>query len=398
VELLDSPIRPYAWGSRTVLASLRGRAVPSPTPEAELWMGAHPAAPSTVSRPAGPVSLAEVIRSDPDGMLGAQVARRFGPRLPYLLKVLAAAEPLSLQAHPDAERARRGYAAERAAGVTDGNYADEYHKPELLVAVSRFEALCGFREPEAAAKLLDGLGVPDLAPVANQLRDGDLRAAVSTLLQWPAAERPALVAAVVAAAASAAAVSAVATGSRRGYAGDAYAVVGRLAEHHPGDVGVIAALLLNYVRLAPGEAIWMPAGNLHGYLCGTGVEVMAASDNVLRGGLTAKRVDVPELLRVLRFTPLADPVMAAVPVAPGVMTWPVPVDDFRLHRVDLTAGSLVRLPVAGPRTVFCLTGEVGVDDGRPVRLGPGEAAFGPATEHPLLLTGSGSAFVASTGP
>lgn len=396
MERLRNPIRRYAWGSRSVLAGLQGRPVPSAEPEAELWIGAHPADPSVRERDGTP--LTDVIAKAPAEVLGPAVVDRFGPRLPYLLKVLAAAAPLSLQAHPDAGQAAAGYAAEEAAGVPRDaprrRYVDPYHKPELLVAVSRFRALCGFREPAGSAALLAGLGVPGLAPVVAALRDGELATAVRWLLAYP--EPAALLAAVLAA--------------------DPPPLVGELAAAYPGDVGVLVALLLNQVTLEPGEAIFMPAGNLHSYLQGTGVELMAASDNVLRGGLTPKHVDVPELLRVLRFEPLADPVLRPVPVAPGVVTWPVPVPDFGLHRVRLPATSAAapaarsapaadrpdgpvaraELAPAGPRLVLCLAGRVGVDDGvAAITLRSGEVAFGSAG-RPLVMTGAGEAYVAST--
>lgn len=179
MELLDSPIRDYAWGSRTVLARLRGRAVPSAGPEAELLVGAHPAAPSTLDGEDGPVSLAETIAAAPFGWLGADSVARFGPRLPFLLKFLAAEAPLSLQAHPDLDRARERFAA------GDANYVDANHKPELLVAVEPFEALCGFRDPRRSADALDALGGEPLAPVVEHLRRGELADAVELLLTWP---------------------------------------------------------------------------------------------------------------------------------------------------------------------------------------------------------------------
>jgi mannose-6-phosphate isomerase len=406
MQRLRNPIRRYAWGSRSVIARLQGRPVPSPGPEAELWVGAHPAAPSIVE-PSG-VPLTDVIGAAPSEMLSGPVAERFGPRLPFLLKLLAAAAPLSLQAHPDQLRAARGYAAEEAAGVPrdapNRRYVDPYHKPELLVAVSEFRALCGFRDPAGSAAVLAGLGVPALAPVVGLLRAGDLAGAVGWLLTGGAtgagpggaggSGAPA-VAEVVAAAAD-----------RPGYR-----LVGELAGGYPHDRAVLVALLLNEVTLAPGEAIFMPAGNLHTYLHGTGVELLAASDNVLRGGLTPKCVDVAELLRVLRFEPLADPVRRPVPVAAGVVTWPVPVPELALHRVRLDAGvPTAELALPGPRTVLALAGEVRVDDGAtPVMLRAGEAAFGAAGQPgrgpggavgergPLRLSGSGEAFVATVG-
>lgn len=386
MEPLYGPIRDYAWGSRTAIARLQGRPVPSSGPEAELWLGAHPGAPATVRRGEAPVSLLDVLAAEPARWLGGRLVERFGPRLPFLLKVLAADAPLSLQAHPDAEQARAGYAADADRPAGERNYVDPYHKPELLVALSPFEALCGFRDPAASAEALAAFGVPALEPVVAALRGGGpggLREAVRLLLSWPTAERAGLVAAAVAART----------------AGCDAELARDLAARYPGDPGVLVALLLNHVRLAPGEAIWMPAGNLHAYLRGTGVEIMAASDNVLRGGLTPKRVDVDELLRVLRFEVLDDPVVTPRPVASGVVRWPVPVDDFALHRVRVAeADAPVRLAVPGPRVVLCAAGQLSVDDGTgAVTLAAGQAAIGPAAAGPLVLAGAGEAYVATAG-
>ncbi|MGN9890179.1 mannose-6-phosphate isomerase, class I [Micromonospora sp. L31] len=385
MELLHGPIRDYAWGSRSAIAELQGRPVPSDGPEAELWLGAHPGAPATVDRGGDRASLVDLVAAEPGHWLGAQVVDRFGTRLPFLLKVLAADAPLSLQAHPDPEQARAGYIADGARVQGRRNYVDPYHKPELLVAIAPMEALCGFRDPADSADVLAAFGVPALEPVVSALRTGPtgLRDAVRLLLTWPAAQRAGLVDAVVAAR----------------LAGPDAELARSLAADYPADPGVLVALLLNHVRLAPGEAIWMPAGNLHAYLRGTGVEIMAASDNVLRGGLTPKHVDVDELLRVLRFEVLTDPVVMARPVAPGVVCWPVPVEDFALHRVTVDAATPeVRLPLPGPRVVLCRAGRVSVDDGTgPVTLAPGQAAVGPAAAGPLVFTGAGEAFVATAG-
>ncbi|MER5700951.1 mannose-6-phosphate isomerase, class I [Micromonospora sp. NPDC002296] len=385
MEPLHGPIRDYAWGSRSAIAELQGRPVPSAGPEAELWLGAHPGAPATVRRGGAAASLVDLLAAEPGHWLGDRVVERFGPRLPFLLKVLAADAPLSLQAHPDPEQARAGYAADAARPAGERNYVDPHHKPELLVALSPFEALCGFRDPAESAEALAAFGVPALGAVVSTLRGGPagLREAVRLLLSWPAAERAGLVADVLAAQA----------------AGPDAELARALAGHYPGDPGVLVALLLNHLRLAPGEAIWMPAGNLHAYLRGTGVEIMAASDNVLRGGLTPKRVDVDELLRVLRFEVLDDPRVAPEPVSAGVVRWPVPVEDFALHRVRLDAGALpVRLTVPGPRVVFCRAGRLSVDDGRGVvALVPGRSAIGPADAGPLVLDGEGEAYVATPG-
>ncbi|MFB9239749.1 mannose-6-phosphate isomerase, class I [Plantactinospora siamensis] len=384
MESLHGPIRDYAWGSRTVLAELQCRPAPSPGPEAELWLGAHPGAPAAVDRPGGPVPLPDLLAAESEHWLGADVLARFGPRLPFLLKVLAPEKPLSLQAHPDPEQARAGYDAEEVAGAHH-NYVDPYHKPEMLVALQPFEALCGFRDPAVSAEALAGLGLAELAPVVTALRRGvaGLADAVRLLLTWPADGRADLVDAAVKAA-----------GAAQGRAD----LVPRLAADYPGDPGVLLALLLNHVSLAPGEAIWMPAGNLHAYLRGCGVEIMAASDNVLRGGFTPKRVDVDELLRVLRFEVLADPVLRAVPVQPGVVTWPVPVDDFALYRIRLDGAAPVRLAPAGPRVVLSTAGTLtaGDDDGAvPVPCGTG--VLSRAGAGPVELAGTGEAYLATVG-
>ncbi|NYT94124.1 mannose-6-phosphate isomerase, class I [Salinispora sp. H7-4] len=385
MELLYGPIRNYAWGSRSAIATLQGRPTPSPEPEAELWLGAHPGAPASVDRDGARVSLVELLSAEPGHWLGQQVVDRFGVRLPFLLKVLAADAPLSLQAHPDPEQARAGHAADAAREAGQRNYVDPFHKPELLVALTPMEALCGFRAPAESAEVLAAFGVPSLEPVVAALRTGaaGLADAVRLLLTFPADQRAGLVAAVAAAALD--------TPDAR--------LARSLADSYPGDPGVLVALLLNWVRIAPGEAIWMPAGNLHAYLRGTGVEIMAASDNVLRGGLTPKRIDVDELLRVLRFEVLDDPVVRAVPVAPGLVCWPVPVDDFALHQVQVGSDRPeVTVPLVGPRVVLCSAGALTVDDGAgPVELGPGQAAVSPAAAGALRIVGTGEAYVASSG-
>ncbi|GAA2386742.1 mannose-6-phosphate isomerase, class I [Dactylosporangium salmoneum] len=379
MEMLESPIRKYAWGSHTAIATLQGRPAPTPDPEAELWMGAHPASPSRLA--VSGASLVDAIAADPVTLLGAANVERFGTRLPFLLKVLAAAQPLSLQAHPTLDQARAAHAAGHP------SYVDAWHKPEMLVALTDFDALCGFRAPSAAAADLTALGVERLKPTIDALSHPDvataLHDAVRGLLATPDAD---LVAEVVAAARPRAAER------------DAYALMVTLAEQYPGDTGVIVATLLNRVRLRPTEAVWMPAGNLHAYLRGVGVEIMAASDNVLRGGLTPKHVDVEELLRVLRFEVLDDPITRSAAVSPGLSAYPIPIPDFTLHHAVLSTDTqAVRLPGGGPRIVLCTRGSVRVDDGVvPVTLTQGQAAFAPAARAELSVSGNGEVFQAAT--
>jgi mannose-6-phosphate isomerase len=378
---LNNPIRPYAWGSRTVLAALQRRPVPSPGPEAEMWLGAHPTAPSLVPGPDGLVPLSDAIAADPHATLGAGVLTRFGNRLPYLLKVLAADSPLSLQAHPDSAQAWQGFAREETAGAAVRNYVDPFHKPELLVALGDFDALCGFRDPDESARELAGLGVAALTPVVEALRTGDveqrLRTAVEMLLSWPESERPALAAAV----------------ARSGHP-----IAARLAAQYPDDLGVVVALLLNHVRLSAGEAVFMPAGNLHAYLRGAGIEIMAASDNVLRGGFTPKHVDPAELVRVLRYEVLDEPVRKPVVLGPGLLGWQPPdVAEFTLVQATVTADGDVTLPGSGPRIVLCVNGgaEVSAGAASTRRLGSGDAVFVAASEPPVDVRGDAVLFQAA---
>jgi mannose-6-phosphate isomerase len=389
---MQNVVQPYAWGSRTALAALRGEAVPSPGPEAELWMGAHPLAPSRVQVEGRLAPLDQLVASQPERWLGAQVAARFEGRLPFLLKVLAAAEPLSLQAHPSLPQAEAGFAREEGLGLPPGapnrNYKDANHKPEILCALGPFEALYGFRDVQATRSLLGALGVPGLEGLLATLERSPAPAALRSAFAWlfglEAGVREGLVGAVVAACARA----------PSGWEGEARWAV-RMAALYPGDVGVIVALLMNLVRLAPGEALYLPAGNLHAYLEGTGVELMASSDNVLRGGLTRKHVDVPELMAVLDFSPI--PARPLGPVRHGP-EWVYPTDaqDFRLSRLELDAE--ISLPPGAPQIVLCTRGRAVLHQaGEAMALDPGASAFIPASTQPLRVSGPGEAFRATVG-
>jgi mannose-6-phosphate isomerase len=390
MELLTNPVRTYAWGSRSAIAGVQGRPTPSPEPEAELWMGGHPSAPSRLTRDGVEHGLDALVAADPAVELGPAAVR--GARVPFLLKLLAAETPLSLQAHPSEEQAQAGFALAEASGPPLGDpqrsYVDPHHKPELICAVSEFSALCGFRQPARSVEVLAPVvaEIPALRALVDELRrsaDG-LRTFVAGLFALPHAEQVA---------------DSFADACRK--AGDSpdYALAVELADQYPGDLGIVLALLLNRLELAPGEAIFLPAGVLHAYLHGLGVEVMAASDNVLRGGLTPKHVDVPELLRVVRFEPTpAEPFPASEP-APGIREWTPPVPEFALTRVVLDeAGGQASLASEGPRILFCLEGAVEVDDGTgSAELRGGEAGYVSAGRRTVTLTGSGTVFQATTG-
>ncbi len=379
MDVLEGVVQRYAWGSPSAIPELLGTAADG-RPEAELWLGAHPSAPAR----AGGTRLDELVTTDPLGSLGRHVLDRFGARLPYLLKVLAAAEPLSLQAHPSAERAAAGFAEESMAGIPldapERRYRDANHKPELLCALTPFDALCGFRPVEATLALLGQLGLADL-PAFAPLISGDLRGTLGGLLTLAQGERAEVAGTIAEAAKSTDGPEA--TWARR------------IAATHPGDPGVGVALLLNLIRLRPGEAIFLPAGNLHAYLEGVGVEIMASSDNVLRGGLTPKYIDVDELLAILDVRPAPPPVVH--PRVDGSFRhYDTPVEDFALSLVNL--GPLpATVPGDRPRVLLCLDGEAALATAEDeLCLRKGAAAWVPAADGDLSLTGAGLVAVATT--
>ena len=389
---LDGHVQHYAWGSTTALPGFLGRE-PDGAPWAEVWFGAHPLAPSHL---AGGTRLDEMIAADPHRLLGDGVRNGFGARLPFLLKVIAPEQPLSLQVHPTREHAAESFAAETAAGLPlDSplrNYRDANHKPEMVVALTRFTALCGFRTPRRAAAILDGLGTPLTDRLHRLLVDNPtahgMRAAFRTLIA--SSMRP-----------PAAAVDEVVEACRaRLDAGQSPSpridrTVVTLAEHHPGDAGVVAALLLNPVTLQPGEAMFVPAGILHAYVHGVGIEIMAASDNVLRAGLTPKKVDAEEMLQCVSVA--AAPPLRVAPErqTPRSVAYYAPVDDFELSLTvleDAPGRFQPRhlVPGSGPRIVLGLEGEVLLQTGAGrTRLPAGRAVFVPASAGELRAGGAG---------
>ncbi|MFF5626064.1 mannose-6-phosphate isomerase, class I [Microbacterium sp. NPDC012755] len=372
LSLSNTP-RDYAWGSRTLLAALEGRD-PAAGPEAEVWFGDHPGDPADVAG---------------GGTLDAVT----GGSLPYLLKLLAAASPLSIQVHPTIAQAQAGWAREAGMDAADPrrNYRDDNHKPELIVALSeRFESLSGLRPVGDTLRLLallgDGSGVAALR--ARLLAEGDvLRDAIGWLLSGDARTE---VDEIIAAVRDAAATS---TGE---WAEGLRAIAG-IADSYPGDPGVVVALLMNHVVLSRGEGLFLRAGLLHAYVSGLGVEIMAASDNVLRGGLTPKHIDVAELLSILDTTPGEVPVLR--PESDGAITdYPVDVPDFALRRVVLS-GTPVRVEVSGPTMVLATGGRVSAStaDGESVDVAVGAVAFAGVEETALTISGDGEAFIATPG-
>ncbi|MCX5044537.1 mannose-6-phosphate isomerase, class I [Aldersonia sp. NBC_00410] len=396
MRLLDGALRSYAWGSRTALAELCGRPSPSAHPEAELWFGAHPADPAWVSCGERRTSLLDLIADDPEGQLGPSVVPRFGKRLPFLIKLLAAEEPLSLQAHPSAAQAREGFERENRARVPMDapvrNYKDESAKPEVVVALEPFDALAGFRDPHTTVALLRGLDVRALdtyvALLDGQPDASGLRALFTTWITLPPPALASLLDDVLDGC-----VRYLSGGDSRFTAEVQTAL--ELAAAYPNDAGVLASLLLNRVHLRPGESIHLAAGNLHAYLHGVAVEVMANSDNVLRGGLTPKHVDVPELLRVLDFEPTPMTACRSVPAAQGCGgRYLADVDEFALTCLELDDAQPVRIPADGlPAIMVCTSGAVELAWAADAPTDPGRAGAGA-----VCLDRGSAAWISASDP
>ena len=455
VRITNTP-RAYAWGSTTAIAELLGTAA-SGAPQAELWLGAHSGSPSRILDPSqtgGAADLEAWIAADPVTTLGRFAATG---RLPFLFKILAASLPLSLQAHPTNEQARIGFDRENALGIAldapHRNYKDAFAKPELIYALSStFNALCGFRplaevralvgalidaanaledpQPQPLEDLLASLG-PDVAGVADagvagvaasegragsadagdglavgegragsadagavvvsvlDASSGSENAALTKTFQWligNGAGVPTLVALVTRLAAS----------GVSGFSAE-MGTVASLASEYPGDPGIVISLLLNRVTLVAGEALYLPAGNIHAYLDGLGVELMAASDNVLRGGLTPKYVDVAELVSVLDFTPVPVPYLQPSSSFAGVSVYRPDVADFVLVRVDGTALA-AGYELTGPAIAICTADSVQIaGTSGSIALQRGESAYITPSEGALRFTGAGTMFLATTG-
>lgn len=388
MELIEGVVRHYDWGSFTAIPELLGRPGTG-EPWAEMWFGAHPAAPAMVGARAEP--LDRMIAADPVAALGPAVASRYG-RLPFLLKVLAASAPLSLQAHPSAEHAEAGFAREEAMGIPrdapQRMFRDRSAKPELICALSPFEALCGFRDPGRTAALLETLDAPELDQLRSRL-DGLPGSHMRELLRWLLTLEPA---ASVAMADAAVDACLSASDDEDEWSG-AKSAVAEIGARHPGDAAVAAALLLNHVVLAPGEALFLGPGCLHAYLGGTAVELMADSDNVVRGGLTSKHVDPAALLEIVDAT-VEVPVQRPQPVD-GIVAYRTPVAEFSLWRLDVgDTSSAVGLPAEGPSVLLCTDGCV---EAGGLTLDRGSAAWVAAASPPVLLEGRGTVFCAAVG-
>lgn len=394
IALLKNAIQPYAWGSSTSISELLGVPNPGGQPQAELWMGAHPKAPSQVRVSDEWIPLDVLIERDAEAILGLHVAVEFKRRLPFLFKVLAAAAPLSIQAHPDLDQAREGFDLENRKGLPldapQRNYRDPQAKPECIYALTPFWVMCGFRPP---GKILEGLRMlspqaleAEVAGFAAQCDTAGLRRLFTALLALSADRR------------SQAVDEALLNAAR--WADAAQVWIAPLASHYPADIGVLAPALMNVIRLEPGEAMYLASGVLHSYLGGTGIEIMANSDNVVRGALTSKPVDVPELMKLLNFDQQEIQMVRGQSVSPTEKVYRTPAREFSLSRIELQRAETFRSRSArNVEILLCVDGHALIRDeafGKNVlRLSKGTAALVPACAPAYGITGPARIFKAT---
>ncbi len=385
---LVGALKRYPWGSTDAIPALLG-AQPDGMPWAEYWLGAHPDGPATT---ADGRRLDDVIAQRPES-LGDGSRSAFGDRLPFLVKLLSAASPLSIQAHPSRAQAEAGHARENAAGMAPDSplrsFRDDWPKPEVIIALDTFDALVGFREPARTAALLGALAVDELAPVVATLAAAEPTAEGTreAFLDVFATATQEMVAALTAALAAS------------GPAGEADAdfreTARLLTEAYPDDPSVLAALMLNHTRLEKWQAMFVPAGTMHAYLRGVGVEVMGASDNVVRGGLTGKHVDLPVLTEIGDFRPGTPSPLTGREVAPGLLTYDTGAPEFQVWLVRSPDGTL-QLPAADrARLVVGLSGELSLAGATVAAVTRGDAVFVDAGE-PLAVSGQGEAVLVSS--
>jgi mannose-6-phosphate isomerase len=395
---LQNTVQPYAWGSRYAIAELLGQPAPSDHPQAELWMGAHAKAPSKVWYQGRWQSLAEMIHQDPIAFLGRAVVDRFGPQLPFLLKVLAVDKPLSVQAHPSREMAAKGFARENAEGIAlsapHRNYKDDQHKPECVCALTPFQALCGFRPIDEIIALIEPIWPADRRADVDFLKNGQgtsrLRDFFIHLMGMDANQRNALLPRLV---------SSCRVMMEKQIA---YQWLAALNEAYPSDIGILSPLLLHCIELQPGQALFLPAGRLHAYLNGMAIEIMANSDNVLRGGLTPKHIDVPELLRVLEFETRPLQMLEPLSAGPQELVYQSPVDEFSLsfiHSRPLQPHK-AESRTAAPEILLCIEGEAHFSfstSSKGIDIKKGESIFVPAVVDGYKIEGEAYLYKAAVG-
>ena len=394
ISLLKNTIQEYAWGSIRAIPDLLGRKNSKNRPQAELWMGAHPKAPSLAYHNGQWISLLQLITQEPENILGKKVAERFNNRLPFLFKVLAAAKPLSIQAHPNRHQARTGFQRENAQKIpleaAHRNYRDDNHKPECICALTQFWALSRFRKIPKILTYLQQLNLRQLGEMLTEFKQlptpQGLQRFYTTLMSLKRDQKKRIVAEALKNARNMAAEHPV------------FEWMIKLADHYPQDTGVLSPLFLNLICLEPGQAVYLDAGELHAYLEGLGIELMANSDNVLRGGLTPKHVDVPELLRVLNFEGQDITLLTPETSVANEMSYPSPAAEFVLSVISLNKGSVYQSPrQRNVEIIICTQGKLTIADRdlqTETHLPQGTSAIVPASVGHYSLKGEGICYKA----
>jgi len=391
---LQNTVQKYDWGSPEWIPALLNQDNPSNEPMAELWMGAHPKAPSTVMRPGAERNLEEIIGEQPETVLGKKINEKFKGKLPFLFKVLAAENPLSIQAHPNKQQAEEGFLRENGFGIPLDdfyrNYKDDNHKPEIICAMTDYIAMRGFRPLEQIRTefmvIFSDISHPFYVPRADVTGDEEqeeLKCFFESILSVDEDERIQLI------------------DHALNYIKNKelhYIWMRKLNEKYPGDVGVLCPLFLNVLKLEPGEAMYLPAGELHAYLHGLGIELMANSDNVLRGGCTKKNIAKDELLKVLRFESVIPEIYHPAPDLNGEIIYPSPAEEFRLSAIELRNDKeYSNSHITSAEILLCTEGGGTLSSGKDeqVILKKGESAVIYADTGSYTLSGEGKIFKAA---
>ena len=363
---ITGEIKGYAWGSKSLVQDHLGLGDPGQV-VAEVWFGTHHGGASKVF---GSTKSLEKIA---------------GP-LPFLVKFLAAEKPLSIQVHPTKQQAKAGFAREQQLGIAlddpTRNYKDQSDKPEILIALTSFKALCGFRPIAETKEILSELSLldKDFEHLLPEIEKGLENLFIALLNSTDLANRLS---------------SLQATSDLSEKTSRALALAKSLLLEYPGDTGALVALMLNHIELAPGEAVFLPAGNLHAYLSGLGLEVMSSSDNVIRGGLTQKHIDTKELLSITDFSEALEPVVRSKKIAHGLTEYPVSVSDFKVYRAQVSAANLFAdIDLPSQAIVVGISGEVAVSTSQEERelVRKSDVVY-LAESRKFSLSGSGEVFV-----
>jgi mannose-6-phosphate isomerase len=392
---MKNTVQEYAWGSFTAIAELLGATSPAKTPQAELWMGAHPKAPSMVKCDGNWISLLELIEKNPDHILGKKVAKKFDNRLPYLFKILAAAKPLSIQAHPSRDQAKQGFERENRQRIPidayNRNYKDDNHKPECICAHSLFWALSGFRKISSIVGLMEKICPQALKKQLDTLRGQqspiELKNFFHTLMTMNHKQQTKIIA------------HAVSNAEKFTDDDPAYKWMVDLHKEYPADIGVFSPILLNLICLEPGQAMFLPAGELHAYLDGVGIELMANSDNVLRGGLTQKYIDMPELLNVLNFEEREINILETKQINECEWVYTSYAEEFVLSIIHLKQGMKYNSPAhRSIEILLCINGKATISDlgkNHEVAIDKGKSILIPAGVTKYSLKGNATLYKAA---